>query len=129
LVANAFYLCVASLSTLASASCGMEGGVDDKSILGVGNVFSHSSTCSASHSFYREQEALNFFVDPYAKPKEQKVGTQRPKIMHLPNSVERRTPGERQAEKQAVAAERRAIKKAARRLLKEQLLKELEQDE
>jgi hypothetical protein len=109
LVANAFYLCVASLSTLASASCGMEGGVDDKSILGVGNVFSHSSTCSASHSFYREQEALNFFVDPYAKPKEQKVGTQRPKIMHLPNSVERRTPGERQAEKQAVAAERGAI--------------------
>jgi hypothetical protein len=68
-------------------------------------------------------------VDPYAKPNEQKVGTQRPKITHLPSSVERRTRRERQAEKQAVAAERRAIKKAARRLLKEQLLKELEQDE
>jgi hypothetical protein len=68
-------------------------------------------------------------VDPYAKPNEQKVGAQRPKITHLPNSVERRTRRERQAEKQAVAAERRAIKKAARRLLKEQLLKELEQDE
>jgi hypothetical protein len=68
-------------------------------------------------------------VDPYAKPNEQKVGAQRPKLTHLPNSVERRTRRERQAEKQAVAAERRAIKKAARRLLKEQLLKELEQDE
>jgi len=68
-------------------------------------------------------------VDPCAKPNEQKVGAQRPKIMHLPNSVERRTRRERQAEKQAVAAERRAIKKAARRLLKEQLLKELEHDE
>jgi hypothetical protein len=68
-------------------------------------------------------------VDPYAKPNEQKVGAQRPKITHLPNSVGRRTRRERQAEKQAVAAERRAIKKAARRLLKEQLLKEVEQDE
>jgi hypothetical protein len=68
-------------------------------------------------------------VDPYAKPNEQKVGAQRPKITHLPNSVERRTRRERQAEKQVVVAERRAIKKAARRLLKEQLLKELEQDE
>jgi len=68
-------------------------------------------------------------VDPYAKPNEQKVGAQRPKITHLPNSVERRTRRERQAEKQAVAAERRAIKKAARRLLKEQLLKETEHDE
>jgi hypothetical protein len=68
-------------------------------------------------------------VDPYAKPNERKVGTERPKITHLPSSVERRTRRERQAEKQAVAAERRAIKKAARRLLKEQLLKELEQDE
>jgi hypothetical protein len=68
-------------------------------------------------------------VDPYAKPNEQKVGAQRPKITHLPNSMERRTRRERQAEKQAVVAERRAIKKAARRLLREQLLKELEQDE
>lgn len=68
-------------------------------------------------------------MDPYAKPNEQKVGAQRPKITHLPNSVERRTRRDRQAEKQAVAAERRAIKKAARRLLNEQLLKELEQDE
>jgi hypothetical protein len=64
-------------------------------------------------------------MDPYAKPKERRVGTQRPKITHLPRSVETRTPGERQAEKQAVAAERRKIKKAARRYLKQQLLKEL----
>jgi hypothetical protein len=68
-------------------------------------------------------------VDPYAKPNEQKVGARRPKITHLPNLIETRTRRERQAEKQAVAAERRAIKKAARRLLKEQLLKELEPDE
>jgi hypothetical protein len=68
-------------------------------------------------------------MDPYAKPKERKVGAQRPKIMHLPRSVETRTRRERQAEKQAVAAERRAIKKAARRQLKQQLLEELKENE
>jgi hypothetical protein len=68
-------------------------------------------------------------VDPYAKPKERKVGAQRPKISHLPNSVETRTRRERQAEKQAVAAERRAIKKSARRHLKQQLLEELAESE
>ena len=66
-------------------------------------------------------------MDPYAKPKERKIGAQRPKITHLPNSAERRTRRERQAEKEAVAAERRALKKAARRHLKQQLLKELEE--
>jgi len=66
-------------------------------------------------------------VDPYAKPKERKIGAQRPKITHLPSSVERRTRKERQAEKEAVAAERRAIKKAVRRHLKQQLLEELEE--
>jgi len=65
-------------------------------------------------------------VDPYAKPREQKVGARRPKITHLPNLIETRTRREREAEKQAVAVERRAIKKAARRHLKKQLLKELE---
>jgi hypothetical protein len=64
-------------------------------------------------------------MDPYAKPTERKVGAQRPKITHLPKSIEKRTRRERQAEKQAVAAERRAIKKAARRHLKQQLLAEL----
>ena len=67
-------------------------------------------------------------MDPYAKPKERKVGAQRPKISHLASSVETRTRRERQAEKQAVAAERRAIKKSARRHLKEQLLAELEEN-
>jgi hypothetical protein len=68
-------------------------------------------------------------MDPYAKPKERKVGAHRPKIKHLPQAAEPRTRRERQAEKEAIAAERRAIKKAARRHLKQQLLKELEEDE
>jgi hypothetical protein len=66
-------------------------------------------------------------MEPYAKPKEKKVGAQRPKISHLPSALETRTRQERQAEKQAVAAERRAIKKSARRHLKQQLLEELEE--
>jgi hypothetical protein len=66
-------------------------------------------------------------VDPYAKPKERKIAGQRPKITHLPGSAERRTRRERQAEKEAVAAERRTIKKAARRHLKQQLLEEVEE--
>ena len=65
-------------------------------------------------------------MDPYAKPKERKVGARRPKISHLAQSVETRTRQERQADKEAVAAERRAIKKAARRHLKQQLLEELD---
>jgi hypothetical protein len=68
-------------------------------------------------------------VDPYAKPKERKIGALRPKITHLPGSAERRTRRERQAEKEAVVAERRAIKKAARRHLKLQLLEELDEDD
>ncbi len=66
-------------------------------------------------------------MDPYAKPKERNVGPRRPKIRHVAQSVEPRTWHERQAEKQGVAAERRAIKKAARRHLKEQLLRELKE--
>jgi len=50
-------------------------------------------------------------MDPYAKPNERKIGAKRPKISHLPRAAETRTRSERQAEKQAVAAERRAIKK------------------
>jgi hypothetical protein len=68
-------------------------------------------------------------MDPYAKPTERKVGAQRPKITHLPKSMERRTRRERQAEKQAVATERRAIKKSARRHLKRQMLAELEKND
>jgi hypothetical protein len=67
-------------------------------------------------------------MNPYARPDEKKVGAQRPKISHLPSGIETRTRRERQAEKQAVAAERRAIKKSARRHLKKELLAELEED-
>ena len=66
-------------------------------------------------------------MDPYAKPKERNIGARRPKIRHVSQSVDLRTRRERQAEKQGVAAERRAIKKAARRHLKEQLLSELKE--
>jgi hypothetical protein len=66
-------------------------------------------------------------MEPYAKPKEQKIGAHRPKIRHVSQSVEPRTRRERQAEKQGVVAERRAIKKAARRYFKKQLLRELEE--
>jgi hypothetical protein len=68
-------------------------------------------------------------MDPYAKPNERKVGAQRPKISHLPSAVETRTRRERQAEKQAVAAERRAIKKSARRHLKKDLLSEMDESD
>jgi hypothetical protein len=67
-------------------------------------------------------------MDPYAKLSEKKVGANRPKISHLPGDLETRTRQERQAEKQAVAAERRAIKKSARQHLKQQLLSELNED-
>jgi len=68
-------------------------------------------------------------MDPYAKPEERNIGARRPKIRHVSQSVEPRTRRERQSEKQGVADERRAIKKAARRHLKDQLLRELEQGE
>ena len=64
-------------------------------------------------------------MDPYAKPKEKKIGANRPKISHLPSELETRTRQQRQAEKQAVAAERRAIKKSARRHLKKKLEEEI----
>jgi len=66
-------------------------------------------------------------MDPYAKPKERKIGARRPKIRHVSQSVEPRTRRERQAEKQGVTDERRAIKKAARRHLKGQLQRELDE--
>jgi hypothetical protein len=66
-------------------------------------------------------------MDPYAKPNERRVGAQRPKISHLPNKIDNRTRSERRKEKQAVAAERRAIKKSARRHLKKQMLNELKE--
>jgi hypothetical protein len=66
-------------------------------------------------------------MDPYAKPQERRVGENRPKIQHIAEDPERpRTRSERQAEKQSVAAERRAIKKSARRDLERQLRAEVE---
>jgi hypothetical protein len=44
-------------------------------------------------------------MNPYAKPKERKVGAKRPKISHLPAKIDNRTRKDRQAEKQAVAAD------------------------
>ena len=72
---------------------------------------------------------LTFQIDPYAKPSERKVGARRPKISHLPRATDTRTRQERQIEKEAVAKERRAIKKSARRHLKQQLLAELGEKE
>ena len=64
-------------------------------------------------------------MDPYANPKERNVGARRPKIQHVAETAEeRRTRRERQIEKEGVAAQRRAIKKAARRHLKQELLTE-----
>jgi hypothetical protein len=68
-------------------------------------------------------------MDPYAKPNERKIGTKRPKISHLPPAVETRTRSDRRAEKETVAAAKRAIKKSARRHLKEDLLSELEEND
>ena len=65
-------------------------------------------------------------MDPYAKPNERKVGANRPKISHLLSEIDQRTRNQRRAEKQAVAAERRAIKKAERQQLKRKLRDELE---
>jgi len=67
-------------------------------------------------------------MDPYAKPNERRVGANRPKISHVPREIDKRTRSQRRADKQEVTAERRAIKKAARRNLKKQLQDELAQD-
>ncbi len=65
-------------------------------------------------------------MEPYAKPDERRVGANRPKIQHLPpDPAQHRTRADRQAEKQSVAAERRGIKKRARRSLKKQMLGDL----
>ena len=67
-------------------------------------------------------------MDPYAKRNEWRVGANRPKISHLPADVDHRSRKDRQREKQAIADERRAIKKAARQELKRKLRDELEQE-
>jgi hypothetical protein len=65
-------------------------------------------------------------MDPYTKPNERRVGANRPKISHLRPVVDHRTRRDRQREKQAVADERRAIKKAARQELRRKTRDELE---
>ncbi len=66
-------------------------------------------------------------MNPYASPNESKVGQNRPKIQHVAiDPANARTRRDRLVEKQAVAAERRAIKKSARQHLKKQMLSELE---
>jgi len=67
-------------------------------------------------------------MDPYAKPNERRVGANRPKISHLPSEIDRRTRDQRRVEKQAIAAERRAIKKSARQGLKKQMLDQLKEE-
>jgi hypothetical protein len=64
-------------------------------------------------------------MDPYAKRNEHRLGENRPKISHLPADADHRTRKDRQREKQAVADERRAIKKAARQELKRKLRDEM----
>jgi hypothetical protein len=66
-------------------------------------------------------------MEPYAKRKERKTGENRPKISHLPPDVDHRTASQRRAEKQAIAHERRAIKKAARQELLKQMRKDLDE--
>lgn len=67
-----------------------------------------------------------FTMNPYASPKEAKVGANRPKIEHIAETDrQRRTRRERQAQKEDVAAERRAIKKSARQHLKREMLSDL----
>ena len=64
-------------------------------------------------------------MKPYAAPHEKKTGEKRPQVtharpgLHLPRA-------ERQAEKQAVVTQRRAIKKSARRHLKQALRSDLD---
>ncbi len=69
-------------------------------------------------------------MDPYAKSNERRVGSKRPKIQHRPpDPAQPRTRADREAEKQSVIAERRRIKKAARRNLQAEMLSEVAEPE
>ena len=65
-------------------------------------------------------------MNPYAKPNERKIGTNRPRVIHSNDEVVHRTRQERQAEKRAVIDERRAIKKSARQQLNKEVREELD---
>ena len=67
-------------------------------------------------------------MDAYAKPGERKTGDHRPQIEHLtPDETRRKSRSQRQFEKEQVLAERRAIKKSARRHLQRELERELDE--
>ena len=67
-------------------------------------------------------------MDAYARPSERKTGANRPQLPHRAPDPDRHvTPRERQAEKEAVATTRRAIKKSARRHLKKEMLADLDE--
>lgn len=67
----------------------------------------------------------HLIMEPYAKPGERRTGENRPQIEHVsPELAQKRR--DRQSQKQQVAAERRAIKKSARRHLQRQLERELD---
>src|SRR5204862_5811667 len=82
----------------------------------------------SNYHFRARKQGRDSPMDPYAGPNERKVGAHRPKSVHRPPAMDTRTRKERQAEKETVAAERRAIKKSARRHLKQQLSSELEEN-
>ena len=65
-------------------------------------------------------------MEPDAKQKEHRVGTLRPQISA--EEDRHRTRSQHRAKKQTVAAERRAIKKAARQQLGCQLRDEIEEE-
>ncbi len=65
-------------------------------------------------------------MKPYARPAERQTGEQRPRVMHAPPGTGLPPRAEREAARQAVATARRAIKKSARRQLKETLAQELD---
>jgi len=84
-----------------------------------------SGTTDGDYSSGCRVPVIRSKMDPYAKPNERKVGARRPRISHLSRHADTRTRTQRRAEKEAVASERRAIKKSARRHLKQQLRDEL----
>ncbi len=67
-------------------------------------------------------------MDAYARPSERRVGENRPLVEHHAPSPDRHVSHrQRQAEKEAVAATRRAIKKSARRHLQREMEAELDE--
>src|SRR5437764_12385682 len=92
-------------------------------------IFRSSLPCKLSPSpMISTFQKGGYPMDPYAKPNERRVGANRPKISHLPSEIDKRTRSQRRADKQEVTAERRAIKKAARRNLQKRLLDELDEN-